>query len=114
VEARQVRKAGWLLAGIVWSWALVAAADARHERKPVEVAYQVVTVEVEPEVRVPAPTPIADSLVDWEELERDTDCLWVILQEHFGWDITMERVTAGALWTHELGGACYLIGEDDE
>jgi hypothetical protein len=109
-----VKPVGWLLVGIVWSWALVSAADARHESKPVEVAYQVVTVAAEVEEREALPTPIADALVDWEELERETDCLWVILQDTFGFEITMERVTAAALWTHELGGACYLIGEDDE
>lgn len=96
---------------LVWSWALVVTADARHEAKPENV--RVVTVEVEA-VREPEPTPIADALVDWDEHYRQTDCLWVILQAEFGYDITMERVTAAALWTHELGGACYLIGEDDE
>ena len=96
---------------MAFGWALVTAADARHEAKPDNV--RVVVVEVEPE-RVPEPTPFADSLVDFDALERETDCLWVILQEQFGWDITMERVTAAALWTHELGGACHLIGEDDE
>lgn len=100
-----------LLGLLAWSWALVTAADARHEAKPDNV--RVVVVEVEAE-RVPEPTPFADSLVDFDALERETDCLWVILQDTFGHDITMERVTAAALWTHELGGACHLIGEDDE
>ena len=98
---------------MVWSWALVVAADARHEVRPENV--RVVTVEERVSVYDdPEPTPLADALVDWEALERDTDCLWVILQEQFGHEITMERVTAAALWTHELGGACAVIGEDDE
>ena len=97
---------------LAWSWALVAAADARHEVRLENV--RVVTVERTVSVYDnPVPTPFADSLVDWEEHERETDCLWVVLQEQFGWDITMERVTAAALWTHELGGACAVIGEDD-
>jgi len=97
-----------MFALMAFGWALVTAADARHEAKPEVV--RVVTVEVKPE---PKPTPYADSLVDFDALERDTDCLWVILQDHFGYDITMERVTAAALWTHELGGACAAIGEDE-
>ena len=112
VAFRRARALGWvslLFALIAFGWALVTAADARHEAKPENV--RVVTVEVMPE---PKQTPFADSLVDWDEHHRQTDCLWVILQDQFGHDITMERVTAAALWTHELGGACHLIGEDDE
>ena len=108
-----MKPVGVVVGLMAFGWALVTAADARHESAPTQVAYQVITVEVEPEPRKDAPTPIADALVDWEELERDTDCLWVILQDTFGYEITMERVTAAALWTHELGGACHLIGEDD-
>ena len=114
VAFRRARALAWvslLFALLAFGWALVTAADARHEAKPDNV--RVVVVEVEAE-RVPEPTPFADSLVDFDALERETDCLWVILQEQFGWDITMERVTAAALWTHELGGACAVIGEDDE
>ena len=105
-----MKKAAAVAGLFVWSWALVASADARHQAKPPQVSYQVVTVEVKPEH---VPTPIADALVDWDEHHRETDCLWAILQAKFGYDITMERVTAAALWTHELGGACHLIGEDD-
>ena len=106
-----MKRVAGLLGLLAWSWALVAAADARHEAKPENV--RVVVVEIEAK-RVPEPTPFADSLVDFDEVERQTDCLWVILQDTFGHDITMERVTAAALWTHELGGACAVIGEDDE
>ena len=102
-----------LFALLAFGWALVTAADARHASLPPQVHYEVVLVEREVE-RGPQGTPIADSLVDFDEVERQTDCLWVILQEHFGYDITMERVTAAALWTHELGGACAVIGGDDE
>lgn len=77
------------------------------------IVYETVVVTVEVQ-REPLPTPIADSLVDWEELERQTDCLWVYLQAHFGHDITLDRVLAAGYWTDELGGACAVIGEDDE
>ena len=107
-----MRVAAGVLALVVFGWALVAAADARHEVRLENV--RVVTVErVVSVYDDPVPTPFADSLVDWEEHERETDCLWVVLQEQFGREITMERVTAAALWTHELGGACHMIGEDD-
>ena len=94
--------AGWIVAGYQASKPCAVEPVVRRE---------VVYIEVKPD---PKPTPYADSLVDFEALERDTDCLWVILQAEFGYEITMERVTAAALWTHELGGACAVIGEDDE
>ena len=58
-------------------------------------------------------TPISDSLVDWEQVERETDCLWEFLQDHFGRDITLDRVLAAGYWTGELGGACALTGDTD-
>ena len=59
-------------------------------------------------------TPILDSLVqDWDEVERQSDCLFVFLQQQVGWEITLERVLAAAEWTDSLGGACLVIGEDD-
>ena len=96
---------------LAFGWALVTAADARHEAKPTEVSYQVLTVESE---REQMPTPIADALVDWDEVDRQTDCLWVFLTEHFGHDITLDRVLAAGYWTDVHGGACLVIGEDDE
>ena len=109
-----MKRAALVAAVFVWSWALVVSADSRHEAKPPVIHYEVLVQVVEPPPIEPKPTPIADALVDWDEHYRETDCLWVILREQFGYDITMERVTAAALWTHELGGACHLIGEDDE
>ena len=101
---RVLRAVGWMAVGAAISW---YAAPTQTE-----TYYQTIVKEV-PAVRVPAETPYADSLVDWEEHHRETDCLWVILQDRFGYDITMDRVTAAALWTHELGGACHLIGGED-
>jgi hypothetical protein len=97
---------------LLFGWALVAAAEARVEPpKPALVYTEVLvrTVEVEP---VEVETPIADALVDWVEFERQTDCLWTLLQEA-GVDITFEIVVAAGTWTDALGGACLVIGVDD-
>jgi hypothetical protein len=98
---------------LLFGWALVAAAEARLEPpKPALVRTEVVvrTVEVEP---VEVETPIADGLLDWVELERQTDCLWELLQREQV-EITFEVVIAAGVWTDALGGACLVIGEDDE
>ena len=95
----------------LFGWALVAAADSRQDTPEVAVQYRVVTVEVEPET---FDTPIADALVDWVEHERQSDCLWVFLTDHFGHELTLDRVLAAGAWTDALGGACLVIGEDDE
>jgi len=68
------------------------------------------------EVQVPfedVETPIADSLIDFDELERESECLWEYLQEA-GVEITFRNVVAAGDWTAALGGACLLIGETDE
>jgi hypothetical protein len=54
-------------------------------------------------------TPIADSLVDWNEVDRQTDCLWEFLQSHVGYDITLDAVLAAGYWTDILGGACEVM-----
>jgi len=70
-------------------------------------------VEVRPER---ADTPILDSLLtdeDWERIDRESDCLFLFLQHHVGYDITLDAVLAAGYWTDILGGACKVIGEDD-
>jgi hypothetical protein len=70
-------------------------------------------VEVQPE-RVD--TPILDSLLtdeDWERIDRESDCLFKFLQQHVGWDITLDAVLAAGSWTDILGGACEVIGENN-
>lgn len=100
---------------LAFSWALVASADYRHEQRP--AVYETVVREVaavsEWEAALEVPTPIADSLVDWVELERQTDCLWEYLEQS-GVEITLEIVLAAGTWTDALGGACYVIGADSE
>jgi hypothetical protein len=107
-----------LLGLLAFSWALVTAADARNDAKPETVAYRVVAI---PEETEPSPwekalaveTPLSDALVDFDELERQTDCLWEYLKAS-GVEITLEIVLAAGTWTDALGGACFVIGEDDE
>ena len=105
-----------VIALLAFSWALVAAADARNDAKPPTVSNRVVYI---PEERdppsedeaLPVETPFADALVDFDELERQSDCLWELLQET-GVEITLEIVIAAGTWTDALGGACRVIGED--
>ena len=100
---------------MLFGWALVSAADARHEGKRAEVAFQVVTVSVQsdPDVEVVVETPFADSLVDWAHVDANTECLWVLLQREQV-ELTFENVWAAGVWSDALGGACLMIGEDDE
>ncbi len=74
--------------------------------------YETVVREVKIE-REWADTPIADSLVDWTDFEKETDCLWDFLQLHVGYNITLDAVLAAGYWTDTLGGACKVIGERD-
>lgn len=57
------------------------------------------------------PTPVIDSMIDWDEQDRQNDCLWFYLQE-LGWEITFENVILAGSWADANGGACLLIGED--
>jgi hypothetical protein len=83
--------------------------------QPGEVAsnthYDVLIQEV-PYVYDPDATPILNSMVDWEEQERQEECLWVMIQE-LGLDVTGRNVFAAGEWADINGGACLLIGEDD-
>lgn len=89
---------GWVVAGF------------RPAPDPVTVVeYQVVIREV-PVVVEHVPTPIADSLVDWEGFEEQTDCLWELLQVTEV-PITLEIVLAAGTWTDARGGACAVLEE---
>lgn len=61
----------------------------------------------------PVPTPILDSLIDWEEQDRQSLCLYEFMLES-GLEFTLESVWAAGDLTDALGGACLVIGEDDE
>jgi hypothetical protein len=58
-------------------------------------------------------TPILDSLVDWDEHERQSECLWEYLQST-KLEITLRNVMAAGEWADVNGGACLLIGEDHD
>ena len=60
-----------------------------------------------------ASTPYADSLTDVEEAERQGACLWEWMRQQ-GVEFTLDSVMAAGYWTDVQGGACLLIGEDDE
>jgi hypothetical protein len=107
----QVRTVVAVAGMLTFGWALVTAADARHEPVEARSYTQVFVQTVTPDVEEDA-TPYADSLVDWVEHERQTDCLWVFLEAH-GVELTLAVVLAAGDWTDALGGACLVIGEDD-
>ena len=54
-------------------------------------------------------TPVVDELVRWDEVERQTDCLWEFLKAR-DVEITLEAVLAASEWTDMLGGACEVMG----
>ncbi len=100
-----------VLALIVFGWALVAAAESRQPDPDVQVV--VVEREVRVEVEPDTVTPFADSLIDWDEVARQEDCLWRFMQDH-NLELTFDMVWAANEVTDALGGACFVIGEDDE
>ena len=57
------------------------------------------------------PTPVIDSMIDWDEQDRQNDCLWFYLKQ-LGWEITFENVILAGSWADANGGACLLIGEN--
>jgi hypothetical protein len=113
----QMRPVVAVVALAAFGWALVTAADARHEAKPplyeTVVVTQVAAEQSEWEKALEVETPLADALVDWVEVERQTDCLWEFMSQA-GVELTLEVVLAAGTWTDALGGACLVIGEDDE
>lgn len=76
--------------------------------------YETIVREVEREL-VWVETPILDSFVkDFDEIDRQADCLYEYLRQHVGYEITLERVLTAAWWTDSIGGACLAIGVDSE
>lgn len=108
-----MRLVGLCVAACAFGWALLAAAETRTHAVEPQVVYRVVTVEVVPEPEPWVETPLADALIDWDEHDRQTDCLWELLQREQV-EITFEVVIAAGVWTDALGGACRVIGDDDE
>jgi len=106
-----VKPAAAVVGLILFGWALVAAAESRHDALEPVVVTEVQRVEVL--VEVERDTPFADSLVDWVEVERQEACLWRFIQEQ-GLELSFEMVWAAGQVTDALGGACRVMGEDDE
>jgi len=70
------------------------------------------TVEVGRADPDPVPTPLADSLVDWDRLEVETECLWEFLQRH-GIELTLHNIVTAGDWTDINGGACAVLERED-
>ena len=107
-----------VIQGAAFGAAVVATAAAAAWPEP-EHHVEVIERQVSPtwQELEAVETPVIDSLMNdgWlEESERQSDCLFEYLQAHVGWEITLERVVAAGLWTDSLGGACKVIGVDNE
>ena len=110
---KAVRTVAVAAAGLVAGWAL---ATVTQEEPAAQTAHQVIvrTVEVEVEREPePEPEPLAEVGMSVEEYERETECLWEFMQKH---DLEMSpgMVLAATESTRMFGGACYLMGDDDE
>ena len=110
---------GSVLVLIVFGALLVGAADARHDAIEPTVVFQTLmrdSAEPLEDVRA-VETPVIDGMFftdeDWVEIDRQSDCLWEFLRTS-GVEITLQTVMAAGTWTDALGGACRVIGEDDE
>lgn len=62
-------------------------------------------VEIQPEWE---DTPVLDSLIDVEERERQSLCLWDYMNDN-GIEITLENVFVSGYYADMMGGACSLI-----
>ncbi|HEY7824200.1 MAG TPA: hypothetical protein VIG24_15265 [Acidimicrobiia bacterium] len=110
-DFRSIRRSlALLVAAAILGWGVAAFGPASEPRTVVE--YQVIIREVPVPVEVvspePEPTPIADGLVDWDDFDRQTDCLWDLLQ---GADVelTLDVVLAAGTWADARGGACTVL-----
>ena len=102
-----MRFAAGLLTGVLLMMLLPAEV-------PVDTVMAEVPVDAVMAVEIgPWKTPYADSMIDVDESERQGECLWHWMKAE-GVEFTLESVLAAGYWTEALGGACYLIGEDDE
>jgi len=93
-----------LLAGVVIGW---MAAPGPALVTEYQIVHREVTSVPEP-VHEWQPTPYADSLVDWEQQDRDEQCLWDLLQAG-GWDITYSNVVTLSDWARMNGGPCRML-----
>ena len=104
---RDVRIALGVVLLVAFGWAVDRAAASRTADRTV---FEVVVREVD--VQPESPWWI-DELVDFDEVDRQSECLWEFLKDA-GVEITFRNVWTAGEWTDALGGACLVIGEDDE
>lgn len=112
------RSIRWSLLAMVAAAMLAGAAAGSYLAGQSEAATPVVHMTVDMPVTrtyedyVLVGTPYVDALIDdeqWDELDRESDCLYEYLRMHVGWDISLEAVFAAGAWTDLLGGACAAL-----
>ena len=106
------RLAAAIALSALYGWALVAAAESRYLPPEPEHIIQVVYRDTPPEPEREYEEPERDSRdedIDWDELDRQSDCLFEFLRLHLGWEITLEAVLAAGDWTDVLGGPCTVM-----
>jgi hypothetical protein len=108
--ADQVRPVVGVVGMLAFGWALVTAADARHQLVRRDVVTEVFVQTVQPN---DVATPFADSLVDWVEHDRQSKCLWEFLEAH-DVELTLATVVAAGDWTDALGGACLVMEREND
>jgi hypothetical protein len=81
----------------------------------VQTDYQtfVRTVEVQAEREPFEPRPEGLTDAEWSQYERQAGCQWTLMRDR-DMPITFENVVAVDIWAEHHGGACAMIGEDDE
>lgn len=90
----------------------VVAAVWPEPRIVYQTIVRTVEVEVEPTFEpLPRGEHRIDDQIDWDEFDRDNDCLFEFLQAEQV-PITLEVVWAAGYWADALGGPCVLIGKD--
>lgn len=107
---RAVRYVAVVLAGMSAGFVL---ATVTQEQPVPQTAHQVIVRTVHVEVE-PEPEPAAvEAPMDVDAYERETECLWEFIQKH-ELDMDVGMVWAATEATRQFGGACYLMGDEDE
>lgn len=110
-QVSERRLAAIVLGLVAYGWVLVGASESRWVTPEPLVVTEFRTVPVAAEL--PFVVEVADGPLHWDEVDLESDCLWLLLQRD-GVEVTFENVWAVGVWADLNGGACHLIGEDDE
>ena len=106
---------GLRILAVVWAvlalagWGLAFVLLVRDT--PVQTAHQVFVRQAEPVWD--DYTFSVDAGLDLDELDRQAECLWEFMRAE-GIEVTLENVFVVGDYSDVRGGACRLIGEDDE